>query len=151
MLSDFRAFMALMVEINKPCLCLSIYIFYCSIWFSFLGLTKLRQYLYSFYSRHPVLTIIFGYNNLADQITIYCYLGSTIFGNANNVVGKSKFFFISWKFITTNQFMYSRPVHFLGGAVPLWECCILIGSCNILGLIVLVHLCFYLSLVSNNV
>ena len=36
---------------------------------------------------YPVLTIILGYNNLADQI-----LGSTIFGNANNVVVKSKFF-----------------------------------------------------------
>ena len=44
---------------------------------------------------YPVLTIILGYNNLADQTTIYCILGSTIFGNANNVVVKSKFFFIS--------------------------------------------------------
>ena len=29
---------------------------------------------------------------------------------------------------------------FLGRAVPFWECCILIGSCNILGLIVLVQI-----------
>ena len=44
---------------------------------------------------YPVLTIILGYNNLADQTTIYCILGNTILGNANNVVVKSKFFFIS--------------------------------------------------------
>ena len=31
---------------------------------------------------------------------------------------------------------------FMGGVVPLWECCILIGSCNTLWLIVFVHLCF---------
>ena len=29
---------------------------------------------------YPVLTIILGYNNLADQTTIYCILGSTILG-----------------------------------------------------------------------
>ena len=81
--------MALTVEINKPCFCLSSYTSYCSIWSIFSWFHQVRQYLNSLYIRCPVLTIILSYNRLADQLQFIVFGKYRFFWNVNVVVVKS--------------------------------------------------------------
>ena len=74
------------------------------------------------------------------------FLGSTVSGNSNNVVIKSINFLLllAANLLLPNNLCTVDLFIFMSRVVPLWECCVLIGSCNILWLIILSlsNLCF---------
>ena len=86
MMSDILCFHGLVAAVIKPCFCLLIQIFYCSIWSIPSWFYQVGQSLKFFTYQATSIGNSF-YNNLADQLQ-FIVLGSTIFGNVNIVVFK---------------------------------------------------------------